>query len=662
VLITAGVIGGGWTYLARQSATRRAATERGVTAALAEARVWRDQAQKTAAAGALELWSTALAAARYARDLVAQGDADPELAASVEGELVALEREQEEARAERRLLDKLETIRGSRAEHWDQKQTDAEYATAFRESGADIDRLDPKEAGAWLAKHSAAVELVSYLDDWAFVRRQGQGTKDEASWRRLLGAAQAADPNPWRVALRDQVGRNDREAIRRLAADEKSLEAQPAPSLVLLALALIDAGELGRAEQLLRRCWRLDPGDFWVNFSLGYGYETGGRNARPDEASRFYSAAVAIRPRSGRVHTSLGNVLQSQGRMEEAIIEYRTAIRVQPDFAGAHNNLGNTLRQQGQLDEAIAECREALRLDPNSFLPHNNLGAALGQQGRLDEAIVELRSALRLNPNSITSRTCLGAALATQGKLNEAIDELRTTIRLAPDFAGAHVNLGIALRETCSLKEAVAALRKAKELVRGRSDPTADEIVRELKTTERQAAVIERLPAILQGIDRPKDDAERVTFGELCAARHHQLHAAAAGLYADALSDTPQLADDRKDQHRYNAARAASLAGAGQGKDKPPLDESAKTRWRKQAITWLKAELTAWSKVLESGSPQARSSVAEALQSWRVVPDLAGLRDQAALAKLPDDEQKACRALWAEVDALLAKTGKQASP
>jgi hypothetical protein len=31
------------------------------------------------------------------------------------------------------------------------------------------------------------------------------------------------------------------------------------------------------------------------------------------------------------------------------------------------------------------------------------------------------------------------------------------------------------------------------------------------------------------------------------------------------------------------------------------------------------------------------------------------LRDDAALAKLPADEQNDCRALWTEVDALLAK-------
>ncbi len=36
-------------------------------------------------------------------------------------------------------------------------------------------------------------------------------------------------------------------------------------------------------------------------------------------------------------------------------------------------------------------------------------------------------------------------------------------------------------------------------------------------------------------------------------------------------------------------------------------------------------------------------------------PDLAGIREGSALAKLPENEQKACGALWAEVEVLLKK-------
>jgi hypothetical protein len=34
-------------------------------------------------------------------------------------------------------------------------------------------------------------------------------------------------------------------------------------------------------------------------------------------------------------------------------------------------------------------------------------------------------------------------------------------------------------------------------------------------------------------------------------------------------------------------------------------------------------------------------------------PDLAGVRDEAALAKLPEEERKAWQALWADVAAIL---------
>jgi hypothetical protein len=95
--------------------------------------------------------------------------------------------------------------------------------------------------------------------------------------------------------------------------------------------------------------------------------------------------------------------------------------------------------------------------------------------------------------------------------------------------------------------------------------------------------------------------------------------------------------------------------------DDPPLDEASKARWRNQAIRWLEADLAAWSKVVESGLPRAGGEVARTLQHWKVDTDLAGLRDQAAMARLPENEQARCRALWAEVDILLAKARARAS-
>jgi eukaryotic-like serine/threonine-protein kinase len=128
-------------------------------------------------------------------------------------------------------------------------------------------------------------------------------------------------------------------------------------------------------------------------------------------------------------------------------------------------------------------------------------------------------------------------------------------------------------------------------------------------------------------------------------------------LWAEALASDPKLGDDRQAQHRYNAARATALAGAGQGKDEPPLDDATKSKLRRQALDWLKAELAAWGKLLESGQP---GIIVQTLSHWQKDTDLAGIRDQAALAKLPAEEQKAFTRLWADVATLLKKAGEKA--
>ncbi len=220
VLLTAGVVGGGWAYLARQRTARLLATTRVVSEAIAEASRLSGQAQESAA-GDLAKWTDALGAARRAQGLLNEGEADDALQHRVAVVLTDLEREwhaadqrMAETERDRKLLGKLEMIRGVRSEHWDRKRTDSEYASAFREFGLDLDELDPKDAGKRIADRSAPVELASFLDDWADARRRTRAKNDEASWRRLVMAAAAADPDPWRNTVREQIGQKHQGALR----------------------------------------------------------------------------------------------------------------------------------------------------------------------------------------------------------------------------------------------------------------------------------------------------------------------------------------------------------------------------------------------------------------------------------------------------------------
>ncbi len=196
--------------------------------------------------------------------------------------------------------------------------------------------------------------------------------------------------------------------------------------------------------------------------------------------------------------------------------------------------------------------------------------------------------------------------------------------------------------------------RKGHELGSRRPDwryPSAQWVA----NAERKLALAKRFPAILRGEDKPGDNAERLDFAQMAYDRKH--FAAATRLRAEALESDPKLGNDRQAGHRYNAACAAALVAAGQARDELPPNDATKARLRRQALDWLKAELAAWTKLIETGPPQAGPGIGQTLDHWKQDTDLAGIRNEDALARLPADEQKAWRSLWADVDSLRKRTG-----
>jgi hypothetical protein len=174
-----------------------------------------------------------------------------------------------------------------------------------------------------------------------------------------------------------------------------------------------------------------------------------------------------------------------------------------------------------------------------------------------------------------------------------------------------------------------------------------------LREAETRAAMEPKLSAFLKGEFQPSENRERLGLADVCQIK--KLNYTAAGLYAAAFAADPKLAADLGAGHRYNAACCAALAAAGQGEDAAQLDDKERSCLRRQALDWLKANLTAWRNRLDSGPAQARPAIVKNLRHWHQDKDLAGIRDAAALAKLTVDEQKVFTQLWADVAALLKK-------
>src|SRR5262249_62289233 len=172
-----------------------------------------------------------------------------------------------------------------------------------------------------------------------------------------------------------------------------------------------------------------------------------------------------------------------------------------------------------------------------------------------------------------------------------------------------------------------------------------------VREAERMIALEGKLPAFLKGEFKPKDTTERLGLAGVCHAR--KFHHATTRLFAEAFAADPRLADFLPAQHRYAAACSAALAAAGQGEDAAKLDDKERARLRKQALDWLRADLALSTKLTASGPANARLFMQQSLKHWQQDSDLTGIRDRAALERLPPDEQKAFTQLWADVAALL---------
>jgi tetratricopeptide (TPR) repeat protein len=307
-------------------------------------------------------------------------------------------------------------------------------------------------------------------------------------------------------------------------------------------------------------------------------------------------------------------------------VAFRKAVQRNRHYGEALIQLGLTYAEQGQLTQAIASLEEAIRCEPyfsrkeDFARAYYNLGFLHEQNGHLDQAIAAYRRATAINNN----------------------------------YALAYCHLGLALQDKGRFAEALAALSRGHGL--GAKDPRWSQPSGQWVEDCRRLMELEaRLAAVLKGEAKPRTAAEGLDFARLCSTK--RLYADACRLSQKAFTTEPALAKDLKTNRRYDAACWAALAGCGQGADATPLAEPERAGWRRQALAWLRGDLALWAKQLEKGGNTAQKRLKRALQHWQKDSDLAGVREKAALAKLPEAERNEWTKFWSEVTALLAKAG-----
>jgi tetratricopeptide (TPR) repeat protein len=544
--------------------------------------------------------------------------------------------------------------------------------------------------------------MSNYFAFATFLKNRGRTEEaKEMESQAILAGRRAIARRPQDESAQSQLARNlfDRGKLDEAIAElRKLIRIKPGNSVLHnnLGVVLKSQGKIDEAIAEYREAIRLKPGFATAHNNLR---DLLANQGKIDEAIAEYREAIRLKPDEPIPHYDLAGFLKARGKTDEAIAEYRETIRLDGKHIGSapfdlgdmldqmgrldealavfrqilelapadpapnepvplklakiHTRIGRTLAAQGKTDEAIAESRETIRLNPGNDTAHNNLGVLLAKQGKLDEANAEYREAIRLNPGNNTAHNNLGLNLFNQGKLDEAIAEYREAIRLKPDYALAHSYLGAALRGSERFDEAIASYRRYRELSGTDPDKLAD-IDKAIADIERCKSVVGRIDAVVKGEVRPVGADELRAFRSILYFRAQ--HAAVVRLTDEAFRADPKLADDLESNNRYRAAYSAVLASIGKARDDPNPSDEARSRYRRQALDWLKADLALHSSAIGGGKPEAVKHARGILGYWKTDLALASVRGTVAIAKLPEAERAEWQTLWAEVDRLMAST------
>jgi serine/threonine-protein kinase len=443
----------GWALRDRDAREREAASEKKAHKAALDDEVKRNLDDAEALIDQ-EKWPEALAAGHRTRDLLAaEGRRETPL------RLQELERDLAIVRS---LEDIYARLKGEA--FFTGHEQDAAYAKVFADCGIDVATLPVAEAAERIRTRRIRHELVRGLEFWSLARRYAN-SQAPPDWKQLLEIAKAADQDVWRNQVRDALKAEDRRALQALAASA-DVRRLPPQTLVLLGRTLNELGGQEQAVALLREAHRQYPGDLWVNDSLGV-VCLWSQPPQYDDAVRFYTATVALRPNNPYMVHQLGDALRKKGSIAESIAAFSKAIEQRPDYCEAWYHRGEAYVKAGQVDKGLADYSKAIEVDSKNSVAWNERGVAYIGLHHYENALSDLNKAIELNPNNTSAWNNRGAAHLGLHQYDKALADLNKALELNRNNADAWNNRGAAHLGLHQYDKALSDVNKAIELAPG---------------------------------------------------------------------------------------------------------------------------------------------------------------------------------------------------
>ena len=215
----------------------------------------------------------------------------------------------------------------------------------------------------------------------------------------------------------------------------------PRASRLQAALAMLECGQLGQAEQICVELLGDDGADVEALLLLGLSI---GAQGRAETAAPILNRVAHAR--SGYAHpcSDLARMLLASNGALLVEPQYRACLALTPDDLRLRYGLATFLREHGDGDAAGALLAAALPAHPDSAELHDQLGLAEAESGRFAEAAERFRAAIALDPAQAVFWANLAMMLKIEGRFDAALDAYDAALARAPGNRQIRVNRAVA--------------------------------------------------------------------------------------------------------------------------------------------------------------------------------------------------------------------------
>ncbi|MBS4096089.1 MAG: TonB-dependent receptor [Sulfuricella sp.] len=250
-------------------------------------------------------------------------------------------------------------------------------------------------------------------------------------------------------------------ALERLETLMRSMHLESGVAYLLGADFAIYAGNLGRAEEILRQGRQRFPAD--PRFAAQRARVAMLRDDLPG-AREWLKSGYAVSPAALELRLAEGEIARFAGEAGPASAAYRAAMAAAPLDARGWHGLGAVESEREEVKQARPHLLQALELDAASPDTRGELATLETFANRFADARRYYDQALQEHPDDYVALTGLGLMLLKAGDTGQALDTLLRASVIEPKYARAVVYTAVAYYQLGRHRHALDTLARAAEL------------------------------------------------------------------------------------------------------------------------------------------------------------------------------------------------------